>query len=90
MKDILLHGLSNEDKLRIKNNYKQFDEILSRYRIALKADYIRTEEESLEYCDAISNYAMKIAYLNGYKAALLKSLKLHSVALEELIPDQNE
>jgi len=90
MKDILLYGLSPEEKKQLQLRHKEFEKVLERYVIQIKKQYLEKEKEQLEYCDSLSSYATKVAHINGYKAALLELLKLHSFDLNELIPDKNE
>lgn len=86
MKETLLLGLSPEQKKQIKQSLIEFDKVLDLYKKVMYTKYIATEEDIVKHPDALSNYAVRTAYLNGYKAALLELLKLHSFDPHELIP----
>jgi len=86
VKETLLLGLTAEQKKQIKHSLIEFEKVLDLYKKVMYTEYIASEEEIVKYPDAMSNYAVKTAYLNGYKAALLKLMKLHSFDPHELIP----
>lgn len=90
MKDILLVGLDKEERKKLELYHKEFEKVINRYIIVIKKMYLEKEKEQLEYCDSLSSYATKVAHINGYKAALLEMLKLHSFDLHELIPEKDE
>ena len=88
MKDsVVQNKLPKETREFYLNHKNSVDKVLDVFRESLYKDYLASIETELESCDAISNYAVKLAYQKGYQASLLKQLKLLNFDLKRLIPD---
>lgn len=88
MKESLIQRLPKEQREFYNINKEVLDRFLYTSLIEpLYKDYLASVEKELECPDAISNYAVKLAYQKGYQASILKQLKLLNLDLSVIIPD---
>lgn len=88
MKDSLVQRLPEEQRKFYLNNKDSVNKLLyCAFTEPLHKAYVASVEEELEQPDAISNYAVKLAYQKGYQASILKQLKLLNLNLSVIIPD---
>ena len=89
MKESAVQKLPKEHRefyLNHKNSIDSFIEYV--FTDSLEQAYLVSLVEETEYPDALSNYAVKIAYQKGYQACLLKQLKLLNYNMKKLIPNE--
>lgn len=87
MKESLIQRLPEEQRRFYLNNKDSINKLLCcAFTEPLQKAYIASVEEELEQPDAISNYAVKLAYQKGYQASILKQLKLLNLDLSKTIP----
>ena len=89
MKESTTQKLPKHFKDFYLSHKKELDPFLDHvFTEPLEKAYLASIEEESQYSDAISNYAVKIAYHKGYQASLLKQLKLLDYNLKKLIPNE--
>jgi len=88
MKESVVQRLPKEQREFYVNHKEAINRILYEAFIEpLHKEYLASVDKELECPDAISNYAVKLAYQKGYQASLLKQLKLLNLDLSVIIPD---
>ena len=88
MKESLVQRLPKEQREFYIRNKSSIDLLLNNAFVEpLTKDYLASVDKELECPDAISNYAVKLAYQKGYQASILKQLKLLNLDMSEIIPD---